>query len=80
MSSKDKENKSMQEKLKQFFRLNKGNVGGTRGRGDFTLTEEIERELNRDAPVPTRLKAIKYLSDAVLTTKLEEVSLQRRHV
>lgn len=73
MNSKDKENKSVQDKLKQLFRLNKGNLGNLVRRNDLVLTTEIERELNAEAPLTTRIRAIRSLSDAVLAQKLEEV-------
>lgn len=73
MSSKDKENKSVQDKLKQLFRLNKGNLGNLVRRSDYVLTAEIERELSAEAPVSSRIKAIKSLCDTVLANKLEEV-------
>lgn len=72
MNSKDKENKSVQDKLKQLFRLNKGNLGNLVRRGDFVLSAEIEKELNAEAPIATRIKAIRSLCDVVLTNKLEE--------
>lgn len=74
MSSKDKENKSVQDKLKQLFRLHKGNLGNIVRRGDFVLSPEIEKELNAESPLSTRIKAIRSLSDIVLSNKLEEVT------
>lgn len=73
MNSKDKENKSVHDKLRQLFRLNKGNLGNLVRRGDYVLTTEIEKELCTEAPVSTRTRAIKSLCDTVLANKLEEV-------
>lgn len=75
MSSKDKENKSVQDKLKQFFRLNKGGAGAARGRGDFSISGEVERDVGVDSPMSTRTRVLRTLSDTVLTNKLEEVGL-----
>lgn len=73
MSSKD--SKSVQDKLKQFFKnLNKNHGGNIRRSSDFALTEELQRELSKESPVATRLKTLKCLGDIVLTNRLEEVS------
>lgn len=77
MSSKDKENKSVQDKLKQLFRLHKGNLGSIVRRGDLVLTAEHERELSAESPLSIRIRAIKTLSDTVLANKLEEVRKKR---
>lgn len=74
MSSKDRENKSVQDKLKQFFKnLNKNHGGNIRRSNDFSLTEDVQRELSKETPMPSRLKTLKSLGEVVLATKLEEV-------
>lgn len=64
--------------LKYFFYLLKLSIlnftGNFRNR-DFALTEDIQRELSPDAPITTRVKAIRELTDAVLVNKLEDVLL-----
>ncbi|XP_046387021.1 tuberin [Ischnura elegans] len=75
MNTKEKE-KSFHEKLKQFFRINKGT--GYKGRLDFfLLTQEIEKEISSDNPIHHRIKAIKELSDVVLNNRLEDNSIER---
>ncbi|KMQ94107.1 tuberin-like isoform x2 protein [Lasius niger] len=69
MNSKDKDNKTLHDKLKQFFRINKGSY---KSREDFTLTHDIEKEISPDSPVHHRTKAIKELSDAVLNQQWED--------
>lgn len=75
MSSKDKEtNKSVQDKLKQFFKqLNKNHGGNIRKHNDFSLTEDLQREVSKDSPMANRIKTLKSLGDIVLATRLEEV-------
>ncbi|KOC65846.1 Tuberin [Habropoda laboriosa] len=71
MSSKDKDNKTLHDKLKQFFRINKGNY---KSREDFTLTHDLEKEISPESPVHHRTKAIKDLCDAVLNQQWEDVA------
>lgn len=72
MSSKDKEKKSMQDTLKNFFKISKGNVN-VRSRGEFVLTEEIRKELSRESPLHVRTRTMKSLNDIVLKNQLEDV-------
>ncbi|XP_032669228.1 tuberin [Odontomachus brunneus] len=74
MSSKDKDNKTFNDKLKQFFRINKGNY---KNREDVTLTHDIERDISPDSPVHHRTKAIKELCDAVLNQQWEDRAAER---
>lgn len=74
MTSKDKDNKNFHDKLKQFFRINKGHF---RSRADFTLTAEIEKEIGPDTPLQHRAKAIKDLCDTVLNHQWEETAAER---
>uniref|UniRef100_A0A1Y1N0Q7 Rap-GAP domain-containing protein n=1 Tax=Photinus pyralis TaxID=7054 RepID=A0A1Y1N0Q7_PHOPY len=71
-----KEIKSFQDKLKQYFRTNKGNQGH-RSRPDFTLTEDIERLLSSDSPPATRIRAIKELCDVVVANKLKDKVVEK---
>ncbi|XP_015588565.1 tuberin [Cephus cinctus] len=74
MNSKDKDNKTLHDKLRQFFRINKGNY---KSREDFTLTHDIEKEISPDSPVHHRTKAIKDLCDAVLNHQWEDRAPER---
>ncbi|RLU20252.1 hypothetical protein DMN91_006859 [Ooceraea biroi] len=74
MSSKDKDNKTLHDKLKQFFRINKGSY---KSREDFTLTHDIEKEISPDSPVHHRTKAIKELCDTVLNQQWEDRAAER---
>ncbi|KAK2584988.1 hypothetical protein KPH14_008518 [Odynerus spinipes] len=74
MSSKDKDNKTLHDKLKQFFRINKGNY---KSREDFTLSHDIEKEISPDSPVHHRTKVIKDLCDAVLNQQWEDRAAER---
>ncbi|PSN43169.1 hypothetical protein C0J52_09893 [Blattella germanica] len=77
MSAKDKENKTFQEKLKQFFKFNKSGSGNIRGRVDFALTADIEKELGPETPLNHRTKVIKELSEAVLKNRLEDNAIEK---
>ncbi|KAJ4432765.1 hypothetical protein ANN_21404 [Periplaneta americana] len=77
MSAKDKENKTFHEKVKQFFRINKGGTGNIKGRQDFALTQDIEKDLSREMPLNHRTKAIKELSEAVLKNRLEDNAIEK---
>ncbi|XP_017881114.1 tuberin isoform X2 [Ceratina calcarata] len=74
MSSKDKDNKTLHDKLKQFFRINRGNY---KSREDFTLTHDLEKEISPESPVHHRTKAIKDLCDAVLNQQWEDRAAER---
>ncbi|XP_011497969.1 PREDICTED: tuberin [Ceratosolen solmsi marchali] len=74
MRAQDKDNKTLPDKLRQFFRINKGNF---RSREDITLTHGIEKEISSDSPVHCRTKVIKDLSDAVLNNQWEDCAAER---
>ncbi|XP_075230715.1 TSC complex subunit tuberin isoform X2 [Lycorma delicatula] len=76
MSSKDKDSKTM-EKLKQFFRLNKGGGGNYKSREDFILTSELEKEISPESSMNHRLKALRELSDHVVNHKLEDSAIEK---
>ncbi|KAG8222545.1 hypothetical protein J437_LFUL004581 [Ladona fulva] len=73
MNVKEKE-KPFHEKLKQFFRINRGNY---KGRADVSLTPELEKELSSENPTHSRIKAIKELSDLVVSSRLEDNSIEK---
>ncbi|XP_077299280.1 TSC complex subunit tuberin isoform X2 [Arctopsyche grandis] len=70
MSSR--ESKSFQDKLKGFFRASKNVAGSFKGRIDFAITTEIEKELSCDTPTPQRLKAIKNLYENIVANRLDD--------
>ncbi|OXU24396.1 hypothetical protein TSAR_012885 [Trichomalopsis sarcophagae] len=74
MRAQDKDNKTFPDKLRQFFRINKGNF---KSREDITLTNGIEREISSDSPVHCRTKVIKDLSEAVLNNQWEDCAAER---
>ncbi|VVC44066.1 Rap GTPase activating protein domain,Tuberin,Armadillo-like helical,Armadillo-type [Cinara cedri] len=72
--SNNKDNKTF-EKLKQFFRLNKGapsSLGALRVKEDYTLTEEQGQKISPEASIPNRIKAIKELAEVARNHRLEE--------
>ncbi|XP_067006155.2 tuberin isoform X2 [Anabrus simplex] len=74
MSAKDK---TFQEKLKQFFRINRGGTGNIKGRVDFSLTADIEKDLGPETPINHRTKVIKELSEAVMYNRLEDNAIEK---
>jgi hypothetical protein len=48
-------------------------IGNLKGRVDFALTQDIEKDLSPETPLTHRLKVIKELSEAVLKNRLEDV-------
>lgn len=48
-------------------------LGNYKSREDFTLTNDLEKEISPDSPVHHRTKAIKDLCDAVLNQQWEDV-------
>lgn len=70
MSKDSKGDKSFPERLKRWFKLERGNFPGNR---DIRLSEELKYELSSDAPVPVRIKAIRELHELLASKKLEEV-------
>ncbi|XP_065337125.1 tuberin [Cloeon dipterum] len=77
MSSKDKD-KTLQDKLKQFFRLNKGNAGTVVERLDFSLSPDIELAIGpHSMNVNERVKNLKDISNVVLQKNLEEHAVEK---
>lgn len=48
-------------------------LGNIKGRVDFALTQDIERDLSPETPLNQRTKVMKELSEAVLKNRLEDV-------
>ncbi|XP_072932345.1 tuberin [Epargyreus clarus] len=70
MSSRDRDTKSLQEKLKVFFK--KGPSAPLAGQNELVVTTELRRELGAEAPLHRRLRAIREVSDRVLHTRVQE--------
>lgn len=72
MSKDSKPEKSFPERLKRWFKLERGNVPGNR---EIRLTEELKYELSKESPISVRLKAIRELNEVLMSKKLEEVCM-----
>lgn len=70
MSKDSKGDKSFPERLKRWFKIERGNAPGVR---DIRLTEELKLELSSESPAAVRLKAIKELNEVLASRRLEEV-------
>ncbi|XP_050694251.1 tuberin-like isoform X2 [Eriocheir sinensis] len=74
MSKDSKGDKSFPERLKRWFKIERGNAPGVR---DIRLTEELKLELSSDSPVLVRLKAIRELTEVLATRRLEEYGIEK---
>ncbi|XP_045478155.1 tuberin isoform X2 [Harmonia axyridis] len=73
MSSRDKDNKSFQDKFKQFFRRNQG----TRSRGSFELSDDILRDIGKETPISQRIKRLKDLTERVSCSNLDTDTISK---
>lgn len=48
-----------------------------KGKADFSLPNDIEKEIGPDAPINQRLRALKEYSEVVATNRLEDVSSKK---
>ncbi|KAL1116001.1 hypothetical protein AAG570_005496 [Ranatra chinensis] len=76
MSAKDKESKTL-EKIKQFFRINRGVPGNLRPREDFVLSNVLEKDLCSESPTAQRIKTVKEIVETVLNHKLEDNAIAK---
>ncbi|KAK9888340.1 hypothetical protein WA026_000595 [Henosepilachna vigintioctopunctata] len=67
MSSRDKENKSLQDKFKQFFKR----APSIKPRSSFELTEDIQRDIGKDTHISQRIKRLKELNERILSSNLD---------
>ncbi|XP_069978306.1 tuberin isoform X7 [Penaeus vannamei] len=74
MSKDSKAERSFPERLKRWFRLDRGNVTGSR---EIRLTEELRAELGPESLTSTRIKAIKELSEVLASKKIEENGIEK---
>lgn len=74
MSKDSKGDKSFPERLKRWFKIERGNAPGVR---DIRLTEELKLELSSDSPAPVRLKAIRELTEVLASKRLEEFGIEK---
>ncbi|XP_045114580.1 tuberin-like isoform X4 [Portunus trituberculatus] len=74
MSKDSKGDKSFPERLKRWFKIERGNAPGAR---DIRLTEEIKLELSSSSPAAVRLKAIRELTEVLAARKLEEYGIEK---
>ncbi|XP_071526636.1 tuberin-like [Panulirus ornatus] len=74
MSKDSKGEKSFPERLKRWFKLERGNLPGSR---DIRITDELKIELSNESPVPVRIKAIKELNEVLASKKLEENGIEK---
>ena len=72
-----RENKGLQDKLKNFFKgLNKGQRPSRPGEY-LILTEELENDLRPESPLPIRLKAVKEIIEVAKVRRLETFAVEK---
>ncbi|XP_030752123.1 tuberin isoform X2 [Sitophilus oryzae] len=69
MGSRDKDSKGIQVIFKDFFKK-KGQIGSHSGRSDFSLSQELIRDISKESPLQIRLKTLKELCVTVEREKL----------
>lgn len=74
MSKDSKPEKSFPERLKRWFKIERGNLPGCRY---IRLTEELKTELSNESPVPVRLKAIRELTEVLASRKMAEYGIEK---
>ncbi|CAG5031361.1 unnamed protein product [Parnassius apollo] len=75
MSSRDRDTKSLQDKLKVFFK--KGGTAPMSTRNELTIGPELERELSADTPQSRRLRAIKEVGEKALQIRIQEGGVEK---
>ncbi|XP_049869315.1 tuberin isoform X2 [Pectinophora gossypiella] len=72
MGSRDRDTKSLQDKLKVFFKK-----AGVPARSELSITAELERELSADVPLHRRLRAVRDLADKALQLRIQDGGVER---
>ncbi|XP_061712821.1 tuberin [Cydia pomonella] len=75
MSSRDRDTKSLQDKLKVFFK--KGASAPLPAVNELVVTADLERELRSDAAPARRLRALRDLGDRVRVTRIQQGGAER---
>lgn len=75
MGSRDKDIKSLQDKLKVFFK--KGASAALPARNELLVSPDLERELGADSPPQRRLRALKELGDKVPSLRIQEGTVRK---
>ncbi|XP_013143027.1 PREDICTED: uncharacterized protein LOC106106915 [Papilio polytes] len=75
MSSRDRDTKSFQDKLKVFFK--KGGTGPVAARNELVVGPELERELSPETPLGRRLRAIREVGEKALQIRIQEGGVEK---
>ncbi|XP_034830671.1 tuberin isoform X1 [Maniola hyperantus] len=75
MGSRDREIKSLQEKLKVFFK--KGATAPVAATSELVVSPELRRELGPESPLHRRLRAIKEVGEKVLQIRVQEGGVEK---
>ncbi|KOB78178.1 putative tuberous sclerosis 2 isoform 3 [Operophtera brumata] len=75
MSSRDRDTKSLQDKLKVFFK--KGATAPLPARNELLVSGELERELGPEAPLHRRLRALRDTAERVLLVRVQEGGVEK---
>ncbi|XP_013168999.1 PREDICTED: tuberin [Papilio xuthus] len=75
MSSRDRDTKSFQDKLKVFFK--KGGTAPVAARNELLVGPELERELSPETPLARRLRAIREVGEKALQIRIQEGGVEK---
>ncbi|XP_075973057.1 tuberin-like isoform X2 [Anticarsia gemmatalis] len=75
MSSRDRDTKSLQDKLKVFFK--KGASAPLPPRNELVVSGELERELSADTPLHRRLRALKDVGEKATHVRVQEGGVEK---
>ncbi|CAH2106854.1 unnamed protein product [Euphydryas editha] len=75
MGSRDRDTKSLQDKLKVFFK--KGASAPLAAQNELVVTAELRRELGPQTPQGRRLRAIKEVGDKILHIRVQEGGIEK---
>ncbi|XP_050670637.1 tuberin [Leptidea sinapis] len=75
MSSRDRDTKSLQDKLKVFFK--KGASAPLAAQNELVVTADLRKELSPESPLSRRLRAVKELGDKVLHIRVQDGGVEK---
>ncbi|XP_046959991.1 tuberin isoform X8 [Vanessa cardui] len=75
MGSRDRDTKSLHDKLKVFFK--KGASAPVAAQNELVVTAELRRELGPETPLNRRLRAVKEVGDKILHIRVQDGGVEK---